>query len=76
MLTELDAQVRGRAIVSEGLALTVRLSAGISQADLAAIVGCSGAAISYYESGKRRPSGATGRRYLAALAHLAAGERP
>lgn len=76
MLAELDGQVRGRVIVAERLARTVRLSARLSQEDLARIVGCTGAAISYYESGKRRPSGPTGRRYLEAIAHLSAGERP
>ncbi len=76
MVTELDAQVRGRVIVAEGLAEIIRLTARLSQEDLAEIVGCTGAAISRYEGGSRRPSGPVGRRYLQALAHLAAGERP
>lgn len=68
--TELSGQVVGRQIVAGGHARSVRLSAGLSLTDLADVVGCTAAACSLWESGKRRPSGDVGRRYLAALAQL------
>jgi transcriptional regulator with XRE-family HTH domain len=53
------AQHHGYAVVVSGIIRQKRLSVGLSQRDLAGLLGVSPAAVSYYESGKRSPSVAT-----------------
>lgn len=50
----------------------IREGSGLSQNDLARGLGCTGAAIGGWESGKRQPSGALGERYGRLLLDLAA----
>src|SRR5262249_48923043 len=63
----------GREVLKQpGLARELRERSDLTQPDFAHIVGATVSAISKYESGTRRPSGRIGRRYLTAIAELAA----
>ena len=55
-------------LLAAGNARSIRESVGVSQQDLASVIGCSRAAISRYESGSRRPTGRRAARYAEALA--------
>lgn len=55
----------------------IRVRAGLSQADMALVVGVSAAAVSRWEAGNRTPQpGKTLERYIKALSFLAAGMQP
>ncbi len=62
-----------RQLVREGRVRQFRESAGATQAELAAAVGCTPSAIAQYEAGRRVPRGGIARRYAAALAALQPG---
>lgn len=63
-----------RIAATPGLARELRAHADLSQPDMAAVVGVDASTISRWEAGSRRPSGASGRRYLMLLAELAVDE--
>jgi len=55
------------------VARAIRLGAGISQADLAAVVEVARPSVARWELGTREPQGETRKRYAEALRQLAAG---
>lgn len=75
-ISSLAPLARGRQLVNEGRARVVREALGLSAADVAALVGCSGSAVFMWERGERRPSGDVGRRYCELIYEMAASEVP
>jgi transcriptional regulator with XRE-family HTH domain len=63
--------VEARDAAASGRATRLRLTAGLSQAELAAAIGVSAATVSRWESGDRRPHGATAVAYARLLRQLA-----
>jgi DNA-binding XRE family transcriptional regulator len=57
-----------------GEARCIRVEAGITQAELASVVGVVQSALNHWESGKRRPTGEAALRYANTLRTL--GKRP
>lgn len=70
---ELTLLIEARAAVKSGRAARVRELAGLSQADVAQLVGVTPAAISRWESGERRPTGDPAVAYGRALRRIAEG---
>ena len=66
-----EASKRRRSLPNPAVARELRERAGISQDELAYVVGVSGAAVSRWESGKRTPTGRRLDRYVDVLAALA-----
>ena len=64
-----------RADVHAGRVRAVRENAGLSQAELAAVVDVSPSAIAQWEAGRRTPRGPAALRYARALSHLGADSR-
>lgn len=64
--------VEGRAAAGSGRGERLREAAGLSRAELAAIVGVSAAAVSRWEHGQRRPRGENAAAYAQALRQVAA----
>lgn len=61
------ALARVRHLAAAGTAKQVRVSAGVSQLEIAHAIGVTHAAISNWENGIRRPRGSAALRYLAVL---------
>jgi DNA-binding transcriptional regulator YiaG len=78
MTTTLDPSfaklVEVRAAVRSGKARQLRESAGISQAEVAAAIGVTPAAVSRWEAGARKPTGLAAQRYAQLLDLLARGD--
>jgi DNA-binding XRE family transcriptional regulator len=72
-LGDLEAIARIRRLVREGRVRDIRLAAGVTQEEIADVVGCAPSAISQYESGARMPSGEFALRYAAAIETLSRG---
>jgi DNA-binding XRE family transcriptional regulator len=73
---ELLAAVRARTLLASGKARDIRERAGVSRDDASRAIGASGAAITHWESGLRRPRTELAARYgqlLDELAYLTAG---
>jgi DNA-binding XRE family transcriptional regulator len=73
---ELLAAVRARTLLASGKARDIRERAGVSRDDAGRAIGASGAAITHWESGLRRPRTELAARYgqlLDELAYLTAG---
>jgi transcriptional regulator with XRE-family HTH domain len=68
---EMQLLIEGRRAVESGYGARLRELAGLSQDEIAALVGVSGAAISYWESGKRRPRQPQAIAYAKALREVA-----
>lgn len=68
--SEVTQLFRAADAVRSGQARALRRAAGLSQADVAAAVGGSPAAICRWENGSRQPFGSAGRRYLRFVASL------
>lgn len=68
----LDTEVRARALACSGRGRQIRLAAGLSQVELAAMAGVSQAALCRWESGKRRPRPSQASRYGQVLLKLEA----
>ena len=64
---ELSLLVEVRTAVASGRAARIRELAGLSQAELAELVGVTPAAISRWEAGERRPTGERALAYAKAL---------
>lgn len=56
-----------RRLVRQRRVHEIREAAGVTQADVAEVVGCTPSAIAQYEAGSRVPSGEQALRYAAAL---------
>ncbi len=69
-MTQTTALARARATAAGGQARAIRLAARVSQAELAAELGCSRASISRWEAGRRVPRGRVAVRYLHLLHRL------
>jgi DNA-binding XRE family transcriptional regulator len=74
-LDDLEAIAKIRRLVREGRVKDIRLSAGVTQEEIADVVGCASSAISQYESGTRVPSGEFALRYAAAIETLSRGSK-
>jgi transcriptional regulator with XRE-family HTH domain len=75
VLDQLLEQARTRqALPDPPIRRLLRTRAGLTQAELAVVLGVDRVAVSRYESGGRTPRGAVRERYVAALARLAAEE--
>jgi DNA-binding transcriptional regulator YiaG len=70
-MTQTTALARARATAAGGQARAIRLAARVSQAELAAELGCSRASVSRWETGQRAPRGRAAGRYLRLLQRLA-----
>jgi len=70
---ELELLIEVRAAVQGGRAARVRELAGLSQAEVAALVGVTPAAISRWEAGERRPTGPRAVAYGRVLRRIATG---
>jgi transcriptional regulator with XRE-family HTH domain len=68
---ELSLLIEGRAAVTSGRGTRIRETAGLSQSELARLVGVTPAAISRWEAGERTPSGESAVSYAKALRRLA-----
>jgi transcriptional regulator with XRE-family HTH domain len=60
----------GRLAVQDGLGRNLRRQAGLSQAEVAEVVGVTPTTVCRWEGGSRRPTRAAGRRYLELLVAL------
>lgn len=67
LLAALNRERRRRSLPSRPECRLLRLRAGLTQADIAVSIGITAAAVSRYESGKRRPRPKILDRYLAAI---------
>lgn len=70
---ELQLLIEARAAVNSGRAARIRELAGLSQAEIAELVGVTPAAISRWEAGERRPTGDRAIAYGRALRRIAEG---
>ncbi len=70
-MDNLELLIEGRAAVRSGRGRELRLLAGLSQAELAELVGVTPAAISRWEAGDRRPTGDRAIAYATALHRIA-----
>jgi transcriptional regulator with XRE-family HTH domain len=69
--SELSLLIEGRSAASTGRGARMRETAGLSQAELARLVGVTSAAISRWEAGERVPSETYSIRYARALRKIA-----
>jgi transcriptional regulator with XRE-family HTH domain len=70
---ELELLIEVRTAVQSGRAARVRELAGLSQAEVAALVGVTPAAISRWEAGERRPTGERALAYGRVLRRITGG---
>jgi transcriptional regulator with XRE-family HTH domain len=69
--SDLSLLMEARTAAGSGRGRRIRQAAGLSQAELAAVVGVSPVAISRWEAGDRRPHGAAAIAYARLLRELA-----
>lgn len=71
--TELDLLIEVRQATASGRAARLRELSGLSQAEIAELVGVTAACVSRWEAGDRRPTGKQALNYGRALRQIAAG---
>jgi DNA-binding transcriptional regulator YiaG len=67
---EAQALARVRDLARAGHARSVRMAAGLSQPEVASVVGVTASCISRWEHGQRRPTGAAGIKYALLIESL------